>query len=46
MSKARILIVEDESIAAIFLRKLMEKMGYLVIGVLKTAKKLLKSQSK
>ncbi len=35
MSKARILVVEDESIAALFERAILERAGYQVVGVVK-----------
>jgi len=35
MSKARILVVEDESIAALFEREILERAGYEVTGVVK-----------
>jgi CheY-like chemotaxis protein len=36
MSNARILIVEDETIAALFLRKMLERIGHQVIDVIKS----------
>ena len=46
MSTARILIVEDESIAALFVRKIVERVGYRVIDVMKSGEEAIEKASK
>ena len=43
MSKARILIVEDESVSALFLRLMLEKAGYQVVDTVRTGEEAIET---
>lgn len=46
MSKAKVLIVEDDSISGLTLRKLLESKGYEITGVIPSGEKAIKSIEK